>query len=79
MRNAIRWLPAFVGTFALGTYVGSPTCAAATTTARAYVGGAVVGLVLVATLLLCIATRGKKDNQQSGGFGYAARTRTGRN
>lgn len=73
MKNGIRWLPAFAGTFLLGTYVGSTHCAQATAEARAYVGGAVVGLVLVATLLLCIATRGKPQAQQSGGFGRAAR------
>jgi hypothetical protein len=78
MKNAIRWLPAFAGTFVLGMYVGSPACAQATPTARGYVGGAVLGLVLLATALLCAMTRGKKQDQQSGGFGYATRTRTGR-
>lgn len=76
MKNAIRWLPAFVGTFALGVYVGSPTSAQATGKEQLYVGAVVIGLVLVATLLLCAITRGKKQDNQSGGFGYA--TRTGR-
>ena len=77
MKNAIRWLPAFVGTFVLGVYVGSPTSGQATGKEQLYVGAVVLLLVLIATGFLCAVTRTKKQDQKSGGFGYAA-TRTGR-
>ena len=78
MKNAIRWLPAFAGTFALGMYVGSPASAQATGKAQLFVAAAVLLVVLIATGLLCAMTRGKPQEQQSGGFGRLVRNRNGR-
>ena len=77
MKNAIRWLPAFAGTFALGAYVGSPTSAQATGKDQLYVAVVVLVLVLLATGLLCAVTRGKTQEQNTG-FGRLARNRNGR-
>lgn len=77
MKNAIRWLPAFAGTFALGVYVGSPASAQATGKDQLYVAVVVLVLVLLATGLLCAVTRGKTQEQNTG-FGRLARNRNGR-
>lgn len=77
MKNAIRWLPAFAGTFALGMYVGSPVSAQATGKDQLYVAAVVLALVLLATGLLCAVTRGKPQEQNTG-FGRPARNRPGR-
>lgn len=78
MKTAIRWFPAFVGTFLTGFYVGSPAFEQATHTAKWCVLAAIVIATLIITAFLCAITRSSKTNgkQQSGGFGYA--TRTGR-
>ena len=75
MRSAIRWLPAFIGTFVLGLYVGSPAFWQATSTAQLCGAGAIVIAAMIATAFLCAITRGKKKNEKQGGFSYA---RTGR-
>ena len=78
MKNAIRWLPASIGTFLLGFYVGSPAFAQASQTAQRCVAGAIVIAVVIVTAFLCAITRSRKPQQKSGGFGQTARTRTGR-
>lgn len=78
MKSAIRWLPAFAGTFLIGFYVGSPGFTQDARTVKYSVAAGIVIATVLATGLLCAITRSKKQ-EQSSGFGYAARTRTGRN
>ncbi len=75
MRSAIRWLPAFIGTFVLGLFVGSPAFGQATHAGKWSAAAIIVVATMIATAILCAITRGKKKNEKQGGFSYA---RTGR-
>jgi hypothetical protein len=76
MKSAIRWLPAFAGTFLIGYYVGSPGFTQDARAAKYSVAVGIVVAVVIVTGLLCAITRSKNNQQQSAGF---ARARTGRN
>lgn len=76
MKGIFRSFPGFIAAFMLGAYFKDPSTAQATTTVKETTVGFIIGAAIIACLFLCAITRGKKQDQQSGGF---ARARTGRN